>query len=178
MAGEDRPCPRDVVCAAGSDLQQLTRSLETALGLCELSFTLFDDGFDEWCAPSSLRDVPARSSADEPLQGPYGTGVGSYGTREVSYGIGRFGSYGARGGSYGVKVGAYGISVGSCGSAHGLYGDNAGEEELGENAGCRDRHQAAHGRGRPQRVRGRVRHGEGFPGRPGRRLPLAAPSGC
>ena len=70
VAGEDRPCPRDVVCAAGSDLQQLTRSLETVLGLRELSFTLFDDGFDEWCAPSSLRDVPARSSADEPRPGP------------------------------------------------------------------------------------------------------------
>ena len=46
------------MAVAGATLPQLCAQLEAALGLTQVAFTLFDDGFGEWCAPSSLRDVP------------------------------------------------------------------------------------------------------------------------
>eukprot|EP01043_Picozoa_sp_COSAG02_P029837 COSAG02_NODE_1875_length_10575_cov_19.141848_4_plen_1839_part_00 len=56
------------VVAAADNLVQLQDAIAGALGLTGLSFSFFDDGFGEWCAPSSsLQDMPA-SSPDEPVQ--------------------------------------------------------------------------------------------------------------
>lgn len=69
VAGAERVVGRGaIVVAADDDLQQLQDGIAAALGLSGVTFNFFDEGFGEWCAPSSsLQDMPA-STADDPVQ--------------------------------------------------------------------------------------------------------------
>ena len=67
VAGTSTAPARDAIAAGAASLEQLQDAIAAALGLSGLVFTFFDPGFGEWCAPSTLHDLPA-SSADEPVR--------------------------------------------------------------------------------------------------------------